>query len=234
MIKKSARIPVLSDILNPGGDAPQVGTVNVDRDTDSLINEASADARRPLGDITQETLAGTNAISDRLNQDQMLATGGLEYNPTMGTALANRYSRVAGSDIEGLKKRAEQASRAKKADRLRSSFQMVMARNQVKSGAYQRLLQAESNRQAARAEVMRSLIGLGGAVAGGAFGGAPGAMAGSQAGSVVAGPSQPQQPIGHQQGYLGGNQMAGNLDTGTIGGDTSGYYNNSRSYRGGF
>lgn len=212
---KLGRIPIVSDFADPGGDANiPVSNAKIDSQSNRFINELERDATRSPDQIANESLVGVEGQPNHVFQsdDQLMQAQQRMGGPALGDALANRYRQYAGEDIGRIASEARHKAQLTKADRLSKSAEMNLARQGVKTSAYARLVQARSNRMAARAEVIRSFLGLGGAAAGAAFGGPAGAVIGSQAAGAVSGPSQQTQPMGQQQpSYLGGNQMAGSL-----------------------
>lgn len=187
---------LLSNILGEE-DELQARKVNLDPQTDQLINQSAQGSMQNSGQLHAQAMEGTQDAMSFLPQEGM-------GNVAMSGALTNKYRQLAQNDIDKLSLQQKYLSGQRKAQRLRQSAQQAQARQQVTNDNYRRVVDAYNANMAARAQVISSVLGLAGTVGGAVVGGPAGAVVGSQAGAAVAPQPKPAQQT---PSYLGGNEM---------------------------
>lgn len=153
-----------------GDDAPAPTFVQPDANTERLMGQGADEALRSPDQWAQDATAGIDQIRDRAmpTGDQVAQQQqGLAMSPTgLEGALAARYSRLAGQDIDAIKRKADVQARMKRADRLQESSVAYQGKQQAMAENYAQLMEANIANQRARAAVLQSVLGAGGMMAG--------------------------------------------------------------------
>src|SRR3954469_6109575 len=169
------------DFLN-GGEPYTPEQVNLDPQTNQLIDQSGRDSLKSSSDLARDAMQGTGDTN-------FLSGAKGSGNVAMSGALTNKYGKLAGDQMQALGAQQGFQAEQTRAQRLQQSAIMANARQQVANQNYARQIQAYNNQQAARAQVLSSLMGLAGTAAGAYFGGPGGAVAGGAAGNKLGGGS---------------------------------------------
>lgn len=196
-------------------DHPSVQTVDtpgMDAQTQEGVDAQRAHAERGLSDFAADT---TNGVT----QGTMLQNGGglsLGGNDGMSDALNNRAQKSYDREINNISNQANLSSYGKKMDALGHAGTLaghqVSASNQRADFAHAQIgrkMAEQANREASRNQVLSSVLGFGGMVAGSVAGTLAGGPVGTAAGGMTG--KQIAEGLG---GDVGAPQMMGGEPTG--------------------
>lgn len=143
------------------GGSPQPTPVGLDKDTTKLINSgAQRNINQTSGDIENQMTSGVqnavNSIGGNLDQEAARTA----QDPHLLQAIQNQYRGRTASDLNRFKNQMDMQSRIAKGDRMSQFAQTALAQQQVQTGNYEMLANAYQQNQAARADVISSVIGL--------------------------------------------------------------------------
>lgn len=160
--------------FSPQTTAPQPTIVPIDSGTNSLIDSAVARGQQTPDQFAQQQNQGVEQTANQAFQSapqarQQDSTQGYGYGQgSINDAIRNQYRAVAGKNISNLESSYSQNAVFQKSAALQQASAEAMARQNVSTQAYSKLMDAYNQTEAARAQVLSSILGAGGAVAGGA------------------------------------------------------------------
>ncbi len=151
--------------LFPSSESPSYTTVPTDAGTAQMIHDSANRGSESTSQIANEMNAGVNgnAFSGQDPSQRAAQTG---EDPAMLAAIKNQYSQVAGKHINDIIQNNVNHAAIMKAQRLQSASNAAFAQQHVETQNYEALNQAYMDSQAARAQVLASVFGAGGAAGG--------------------------------------------------------------------
>lgn len=202
---------LLDGLLGGGGDEIKPVEVPLDPVTNQMIDENVLASRVSVPDIAARNLAGTSeAAYGQLASPEQFARQQTAFGMEgTGQALQARYSQQVGDDLSRLSTATQYEAQIERAHKLSKAQNYLKARQNIKTQAYARQMQAYQASQAARASVISSILGVAGTVGGAMIAG----PAGAAIGGSVATAMQPRRPA-FQQGSLGTNTQLPDYDVG--------------------
>lgn len=150
-------IPIIGDIVGAlsgarGSDEPQMQNVQLDPQTQGLIDQQAQEAMAPAQ-------ADTEAIAKMPEQ--------MFIRPdAMSSAIQSRYKALAKKQIEGVLLDADMRAQSRKAQKLADGVMMSVASQQAKNQQYAAAVNAEMQMRAARDQVRGQLLGAAGFMTG--------------------------------------------------------------------
>lgn len=173
-----------------GGPRPQ--QEGLTPEAENLIKKQQELASMTPEQIAQQQVEGTKSASN------LLDTGSEEKNIAMGGSqpayVQEALKRRSGKAFDNLgikmKNQAKMSADSRLAKQQDLAFQSQMGKQQIANDSYNRDLQDQQNRRAARNAIIGSITGGAGAALGAMAGGAKGASAGHKVGSSMAGSSE--------------------------------------------
>jgi hypothetical protein len=164
----------LIDGLLGGGGGPDLKIVPLDPGTQNLINNQVKNANVSTGEIASKMNAG---VQDAGNQAMQTSDGlnqrAAQTGESAGSlqAIRNQYNKYAG-DAVGNVVRSNQANAAMtRANWQNQAARNAIAQSQVQTQNYEMMTQAMNAADAARAQVLSNVLGVGGMAAGMYLGG---------------------------------------------------------------
>lgn len=154
-------------------DSPDRKIVEIDSGTNELISDSIKRAQRTPEQLAQEANAGVSETAGSLGpsatleaqRDQRMGYSG----NAMNKAISNQYGRMASRDVGRIKDAQSATSQMQKSAELQRAAAHAMARQNVQIQSYQKLMEAYNAAETARAQVLSSILGAGGSVAGAAL-----------------------------------------------------------------
>lgn len=139
------------------------------------------------------------------------------YDVQMSSALTNRYRNSLNDKLKGLRAQIVPKSFAESSQSMGDAARLEGARLAVHQRNLKRMHDAQNAAEVARAQVIGSVLGLGGTAAGFAMGGPAGASVGSQMGqsagaAATGGQSQGTLAPSQSRSYLGSYNYQSNSD----------------------
>ena len=150
------------------GEAPTLQTVDLDPTTKKLIGDQYQHATQSVPAIAQEMNQGVGATGNQFTQSPEQASqtnaqfGGVGY----GDAIRQHYNSIAGKNIQNVIKDNENQASIKRAQYLKTDASNAMAQRQVETQNYEMQMKAMMDAEAARAQMLASVLGVGGMAAG--------------------------------------------------------------------
>lgn len=168
------------------GDAGPSGP-QIDPETEAAINKSSELASKSIAQMQAERMP---EISPEDIKAQVAE--GATFNKALGMAtpdqltdtLSRRAQKKYASDLGVASRLSEPGLYSKKAQALTRSQQLFARRGQIEMEIQEGLRKLEEDKKKARNSTLASILGVGGALIGGAIAGPGGAVAGSQLGKV--------------------------------------------------
>lgn len=153
--------------------APQPTMVPLDQTTNDLINQQSQYASQAPQQFAQQQDQGVAQQAAQAQQSgaqasQQDATQGYSQGAVNG-ALRNQYNAQAGSRVQQIQNAYNQNAVFQKNAAVQQSFNESMARQNVTTQSYSELMKAYNATETARAQVLQSILGAGGMMAGAAM-----------------------------------------------------------------
>lgn len=164
----------MAGILGLGGTAPQPTIVPLDAGTNGLIDQAVARGQQSQQQFADQQNQGVTEGSQQASQTPQAATdadqsrGYGEGGQAINTAIRNQYQSQSGATINRLKDAYSQNAAFQKNQALQQASAEAMARQKVTTQSYATLMNAYNQTEAARAQVLNSILGAGGMMAGAA------------------------------------------------------------------
>lgn len=142
---------MISDIF--AGDAPQRNVANYDEYANQLMDKSLADSMTPVESKFQDV-------------DKNLDVGKQSYGLLSGVdgAIKEKYGRLLSTELGNLGAQEKQNLRMKQTETLRRAQHAVAAKQAVQNDAMASLLEAQTMREAARAQAIGSIIGIGASI----------------------------------------------------------------------
>lgn len=173
--------------LSPGA-PPQHQTAGLDSQSSQMIQDQRNRANMSPDDIVNERMQGVDQGAElgRASQDASMrnpgANGASGDDEGLRQALSNRSRRSYSSDLSQIRRNTENQATDIKARYAQQAYENLANQQRVMSGiARKKQAEKEANDQMRR-QVINSVIGIGGTIAGAALGGPMGAKAGSSIG----------------------------------------------------
>jgi len=160
--KQFEQVPLLGGMFQ----GPDMQIVPLDSGTKGLIGESVGRAVSQTPDqIRNQMLQGVEAnVSSLSPSSQMISQESARtgQDPYMMSAIQNRYRSETARDLDRFKSQADLQSRIQKGQRMAQVAQSAIAGQQVQLNNFAALSQAYQMNEAARAQVISSVIGLAG------------------------------------------------------------------------
>jgi hypothetical protein len=151
-------IPIVGGMF---GRDPKLNTVDLDKGTSALVD---ASAQRVIHEtpeqIRQQLTQGIGTELPQMPIEQQAAQSG--QDPNLLGAIRRQYSAKANQSVQRLKDQAHLDAQLEKGKRMSEFSRVAIARQQVQTQNFEALAQAYQQNQAARAQMISSLINLGG------------------------------------------------------------------------
>lgn len=163
----------MAGIIGLGGSAPQPTIVPLDPGTNSLIDQSVARGLQPTQQFADQQNAGVNEAANQgygenpqqaKQHDQSMGYSGGDQ--AINSAIRNQYRSQSGENINRLKDAYSQQAVFQKNAALQQAAVEAMARQKVTTQSYQTLMNAYNQTEAARSQVLNSILGAGGMVGG--------------------------------------------------------------------
>lgn len=163
----------LLDKFMPATTAPQPTLVPLDPGTNSLIDQSVARGQQSTQQFADQQNAGVNQAATQgygqtpqqaEQHDQSMGYSGADG--AMNSAIRNQYRADSGATINRLKDAYSQQAVFQKSQALQQASAQAMARQKVTTQSYSTLMNAYNQTEAARAQVLNSILGAGGMVGG--------------------------------------------------------------------
>ena len=156
--------------FSPQTTAPQPNIVGLDPGTNSLIDASVARGQQTPSQFAEQSNAGvseapTSALQTKEQGHQQDQSQGYASS-SMNDAIRNQYRNQMGQNVGRLENTYSQNAVFQKNAALQQASAEAMARQNVTSQSYSRLMSAYNQTEAARAQVLNSILGAGGAAAG--------------------------------------------------------------------
>lgn len=167
--------------------APTRQAVDIDADTQGLMNDSQNRAARSLDEIAAEQVQGAenfaNDATDAVrNQNNYSTSLGMQEPDDFNNALVQRASKSFGASQKALKSQAKLNAGDIKAQRMSQAAEYAKEKSAVAHQASQAARQNAQNKKAQRAALFGAVFGAAGTLGGAALGGPAGASVGSQLG----------------------------------------------------
>lgn len=154
-------LPIVGSLLGGG---PELSVAPLDAGTKKLIDEG---VKRNVGENTDDI---TNQLTRGIDNGQLLQTPEQTnqtaeqagQDPHLLQAIRRQYSDKTNQSVQRLKNQAGVDARLEKGKRMRDFSHVAIAKQQVETQTFQALSQAYQQNQQARAQMISSLINLGG------------------------------------------------------------------------
>lgn len=165
----------LLDKFMPSTTAPQPTLVPLDSGTNSLIDQSVARGGQSTQQFADQQNAGVDQAATQgygqnpqqaQQHDQSMGYSGADG--AVNSAIRNQYRADSGATIDRLKDAYSQQAVFQKNAALQQASAEAMARQKVTTQSYATLMNAYNQTEAARAQVLNSILGAGGMVGGAA------------------------------------------------------------------
>ncbi len=160
----------LLDAFTPQTVAPQHTIIPIDQGTNNLINQAGTIAAQTPEQFAQQQNQG---VADAAHQAQQSDAQAAQQNARSGYsndaingAIRNQYNQQAGSRVQQIQEANNQNAVFEKAAATQRAAAEAMARQNVTTSSYEKLMSAYNATETARAQVLSSILGAGGMAAG--------------------------------------------------------------------
>jgi len=152
-----------------GGSGPSLNIVPLDPGTQNLIKGQIGNSTQNDATIAEKLNSGVAAAgqqgmqsSDQLNQ-RAAQTG---ENPASLEAIRRQYNKVAGDTVASVVRNNQTNAAMTRANWMNQAARSMLAQQQVQTQNYQMLTQAMNAADAARAQILSNVLGVGGMAAG--------------------------------------------------------------------
>lgn len=161
--------------LTPSGVLGEIGQnipytpVPLDPTTQGLINQQGSEATGNIGGLMNQNVQaqGTAQMNSGPSAQQSAAKmGGSGASPYMNQAIRNQYNQTAQKSINQIMQRNNWNAPGMQSQMLKQYAMNAYSQQQVETNNYQGLVNAYNSTLAARAGVISSVLGMGGAAAG--------------------------------------------------------------------
>jgi hypothetical protein len=152
----------VGSIFGGSSGAPSRQVTELDQTTKGLIDEYAARGQRPEEEITKEGYGLADEAAAQVSSPSNI--GG--YSPMMGDAIRMKYNEAAQRDMGKLKLQSEMQGRLDKAQQMRTGWEMFMAKQNIATQNFAKAAEAKMQSEALRAQVLSSIFGAAGTVAG--------------------------------------------------------------------
>jgi hypothetical protein len=155
----------------------------------SILERQAAEGGISAEEIANRELQGTTEAAGQTMADLSQKMGFLKaaqggpQDPALNEAIARKYNRATEMDLNELQRRTRLSAQYKRGERLNQRSQLFYNEANYKMGINKAQIRVAENKAAAKAAVIRSIVGVIGAGAGAMVGGGAGAQAGHQIGS---------------------------------------------------
>jgi hypothetical protein len=152
---------------------PNPNIINYTPEQQARLDKVAKDAMAPASDINKSWMQGVGQAGQMPVASPLAAT---QMNAGVNAAIANKYRTLTQENIGRMKMQYEHQSQLEEANRLQQGFNLLSAKKQIDIRNQERLMQAQREREQARASAIGSIFG--------AIGMAGGAYLGSMAGPM--------------------------------------------------
>jgi len=158
------KLPLIGGLLGGG---PKASIVGLDNPTKDLIHEGvQRSINESSGDISGQLQEGTAQAMDSLSgPDAGLTAAGTGQDENMLRAIQNKFRNESSKDLKKFRMQTDLQSKLLKSQRMQQMSQQAMMKQNVMTQNFAMLSQAYQQNEAARAEVISNIIGLGGTAA---------------------------------------------------------------------
>ncbi len=160
--------------ITPQLKAPDRKIIGLDPGTNSLIDSSIARGQQTPDQFAQQSLSGVPEagakaqLSDEQGAQEDARSG--YTGSAINQAIRNQYNAQSGANIQRLQSAYSQNAIFQKNAALQQASAQAMARQNVTTQSYQKLMEAYNNTETARAQLLSAVLGAGGTVAGMAAG----------------------------------------------------------------
>ena len=153
-------IPFVGGLL---GDGPQANIVGLDRDTKRMINEGTQRAINATPEsISAQMMAGAEPAAKGLAMpDAAQTAGSTGQDEGMLRAIQNKFRGETAKDLRKFRTQSDMQSKILKGQRMQQMSQQALMQQNVQTQNFAMLSQAYQQNEAARAQVISSIIGVG-------------------------------------------------------------------------
>lgn len=145
----------LKDVFNP--EMPQPTNVPLDEQTRGLIDTVSEQGRKDPAQLQAEHMAGVNNAIGGLMPRQENSLGG--EGGAFSQAIANKTQGLANEKLSALTEQSHQKALQNKFKNVQRAFTTRLNAENVYTDALRRQMQADTQQEAARAQVISSVVG---------------------------------------------------------------------------